>query len=110
MKNPAEKISLAEMFGVSRENLLCFTAPNNSIVEEDFRENDILFADSSLQPTQGDIVLAEINGEITALKIERYPNLRLVSRNAKNDCKPIEIHFNLKDVAGVVIGLFRFRK
>ncbi len=110
MKNKqADEITLAEMFGVSRENLLCFPASNNSIVDEDFKEGDLLFADSSLQPKQGDIVLAEINGEITALRIERYPNLRLVSRHAKNDYKPIETHFNF-DVAGVVIGSFRFRK
>ncbi len=109
MKTPTEEISLAEMFGVSRENLLCFHAPNNSIIDEDFRENDILFADSSLQPTQGDVVFAEINGEITVRKIERQPSLRLVSRNAKNDYKPIEPQFNFP-VVGVVIGLFRFRK
>jgi SOS-response transcriptional repressor LexA len=109
MKEHTEEITLAEMFGVSRENLLCFPALNNSIVGEDFRESDILFADSSLQPKQGDVVLAEINGEITALRIERYPNLRLVSRNAKTDYKPIESQFNFQ-VAGVVIGSFRFRE
>lgn len=97
------------MFGVSRENLLCLSVLNNSIVGEDFRESDILFADSSLQPTQGDVVFAEINGEITVRKIERHPSLRLVSRNAKNDYKPIEPEIKFY-VAGVVIGLFRFRK
>ncbi len=104
-----EEISLAEMFGVARENLLCCPAIGDSMVDEGFAEGDILFADSSLEAAQGDVVLCEIDGELAVKKIERLPALRLVSCNAKTDYKPIEPLFKFH-VVGVIVGSFRFRK
>lgn len=104
-----EEITLAEMFGVARENLLCCPAIGDSMIDEGFAEGDILFADSSLQPKQGDVVLCEIDGELAVKKIERHPNLRLVSCNAENNYQPIEPQFKFH-VVGVIVGSFRFRK
>jgi SOS-response transcriptional repressor LexA len=74
------------------------------------RENDLLFVDNSLITVEGDVVLAEIDGEITGKKIERKnSHLRLVSCNSKLNCTPVEPLY-IFHVIGVVIGSFRFRR
>ncbi len=105
-----EEITLAEMFGVSRENLICCPATGDSMVDEGIRENDLLFADNSLIAKEGDIVLAEIDGEIAVKKIEKKkPYLLLVSCNSKLNYKPVEPQYNFH-VIGVIVGSFRFRR
>lgn len=106
----AEEITLAEMFGVSVENLLCCPAIGDSMIDEGFAEGDLLFADSSLIPKEGDVVLAEIDGEMAVKKIAtKRPHLRLVSCNAQSDYEVIEPQYCFH-VVGVIVGNFRFRK
>jgi SOS-response transcriptional repressor LexA len=105
-----EEITLAEMFGVSAENLRCCPAIGDSMVDEGFQEGDLLFADSSLIPKIGDVVLAEIDGEMAVKKIQsQKPKLRLVSCNAAINYQAIEPQFGFH-VVGVIVGSFRFRK
>ncbi|MDQ3748041.1 MAG: hypothetical protein M3367_03335 [Acidobacteriota bacterium] len=105
-----EEITLAEMFGVSRENLLCCPATGDSMIDEGIACGDILFADSSLIAKQGDIVLAEIDGEMAVKKIEnKFPHLRLVSCNSQSNYAPVNPQYGFH-VVGVIVGSFRFRK
>lgn len=105
-----EEITLSEIFGVGREDLRVCTAIGDSMMDEGFAAGDLLFADSSLTAKAGDVVLAEIDGEMAVKKIQsQKPQLRLISCNAAENYKPIEPQYGFH-VVGVIVGSFRFSK
>lgn len=64
-------------------------AQGESMIEAGISPGDILVVDRSLKPCHGDIVIAELNGELTVKKLELKPTVRLVAMNRKH--APIEI-------------------
>lgn len=104
-----EQITLADMFGVRAEHLLVCPAVGDSMVDEGFMEGDLLFADNSLVAKEGDVVLAEIDGEMAVKKILERPVLRLVSCNTGANYLPVVPKYDFQ-VVGVIVGSFRFRK
>lgn len=105
-----EQLTMGEMLGVSAENLRVFQAIGDSMADEGYIAGDLLFADSALVAKEGDVVLAEIDGEMAVKKIEsQKPKLRLVSCNSEINYDPIEPQYGFY-VVGVIIGSFRFGK
>ena len=62
----------------------------NSMIEAGIHSEDILIVDRALEPIEGKIVIAVLNGELTVKRIQRMNGkLYLVAENP--DFKPIEI-------------------
>lgn len=85
----------------------------SSMINAGIHHNDILVVDRSLEPTDGEIVVASINGELTVKRLQREGNqLYLVPENDK--FKPIEItedtEFRIWGVATNVIHPLRAKK
>lgn len=61
-----------------------------SMIEEDIRPNDLLIVNKGLEPQDGDIVIAVLDGELTVKELELTPGrVRLIPANP--DFAPIEI-------------------
>jgi len=88
-----------------------FTIHGDSMVEADFHDGDIAFVDASREAVDGDIVLAEINGEqtIKRLRIKSRTwrtSIILVAENPR--FQPIEIaECDTVRVLGVVVGKYQ---
>jgi len=52
-----------------------------SMIEAGIFDRDILVVDRSLEPQHGDVVIAEVNAEMTVKQLELRPITRLVARN-----------------------------
>ena len=52
-----------------------------SMIEAGILDGDILVVDRSLTANHGDIVIAELSGEMTVKQLELRPQVRLVARN-----------------------------
>jgi DNA polymerase V len=79
-------------------NELCITRPaatyfvraqGDSMIEAGIFHDDVLVVDRSLTARHGDIVIAELNGEMTVKRLELTPCLRLVPMNPNHE--PIRI-------------------
>src|SRR6056297_113547 len=79
-------------------NELCITKPaatyfvraqGDSMIEAGIFHDDVLVVDRSLTARHGDIVIAELNGEMTVKRLELHPRLRLMPMNAGHE--PIRI-------------------
>ena len=64
-------------------------ADGESMIEAGIFPGDILVVDRSLEVRHGDIVIAEIDGELTVKKLELTPQTRLVAMN--KDHAPIPL-------------------
>jgi len=64
-------------------------AQGDSMVEAGISPGDILVVDKSLNPTHGDIVIAEFDGQFTVKMLELRPKVRLVPMSDKH--APIEV-------------------
>lgn len=75
----------------------------DSMVNSGIYSGDLLIVDRSLEPKDGNIVIAVIDGELTVKKLRLKKNkLTLVPENPKY--KPIEVNENMSfEVWGVVI-------
>lgn len=80
-------------------NQLCIKSPaatyfvradGESMIEAGIFPGDILVVDRSLEARHGDIVIAEIRGELTVKKLELTPQTRLVAMNTAYP--PILLH------------------
>jgi DNA polymerase V len=63
----------------------------SSMINAGIYHNDILIVDRSLEPTDGNIVVASINGELTVKRLKRDGD-RLYLMPENNKFKPIEIN------------------
>ncbi len=78
-----------------------------SMIEAGIFNGDVLVVDRSLTADHGDIVIAELAGEMTVKQLELKPKTRLIARN--KDYPPIE---NLEELCifGVVTNVVRSLK
>lgn len=79
-------------------NELCITRPaatyfvraqGDSMIDAGIFHDDVLVVDRSLTARHGDIVIAELNGEMTVKRLELHPRLRLMPMNTAHE--PIRI-------------------
>ena len=96
-------------------NELCIKRPNatffvrvegDSMIEAGIYADDILVVDRSVKAKQGDIIIAEINSELTVKELQLKPCVRLIPRNATYT--PIDIPEGCElTIFGVVISVIR---
>ena len=96
-------------------NELCIKRPNatffvrvegDSMIEAGIYADDILVVDRSVKAKQGDIIIAEINSELTVKELQLRPCVRLIPRNAAYT--PIDIPEGCElTIFGVVISVIR---
>lgn len=96
-------------------NELCIKRPNatffvrvegDSMIEAGIYADDILVVDRSVKAKQGDIIIAEINSELTVKELQLKPRVRLIPRNAAYT--PIDIPEGCElTIFGVVISVIR---
>lgn len=63
----------------------------NSMIKAGIHHNDILVVDRSIEPADGKIVIASINGELTVKRL-RYIGNKLMLVPENDDYEPIEIN------------------
>lgn len=96
-------------------NELCIKRPNatffvrvegDSMIEAGIYADDILVVDRSVKAKQGDIIIAEINSELTVKELQLKPCVRLIPRNSAYT--PIDIPEGCElTIFGVVISVIR---
>ena len=96
-------------------NELCIKRPNanffvrvegDSMIEAGIYADDILVVDRSLRAKQGDIVIAELNSELTVKELALKPRVQLIPRNAAYF--PIDIPEDCElNIFGVVTSIIR---
>lgn len=80
----------------------------NSMIDAGIHPNDILIVDRSLEPTNGRIVIASVNGELTVKRLIYEKNkVQLVAENKKYS--PIDITEEVDfRIWGVVINVIHY--
>lgn len=96
-------------------NELCIQRPaatfflrveGDSMIDAGIYPDDILVVDRSITAQQGDIVIANLQGEFTVKELEVTPKLRLIPRN--KNYSPIEIAEGIElEIFGVVTNVVR---
>jgi DNA polymerase V len=84
------KLSLDELLIKHPSSTFFLRVSGNSMINAGIFSEDILIVDKSLEPTDGKIVIAALNGELTVKRIKKINGvLYLVAENS--DFKPIKI-------------------
>lgn len=80
----------------------------NSLIEAGIFEGDILVVDRQLQAKTGQLVIAALNGELTAKYLAQTPTGAPELRPANKNLKPISIGAETEfEIWGVVTGVVR---
>lgn len=80
----------------------------NSLIEAGIFEGDILVVDRQLQAKTGQLVIAALNGELTAKYLAQTPTGAPELRPANKNLKPLSIGAETEfEVWGVVTGVVR---
>lgn len=80
----------------------------NSMINAGIHHNDILVVDRSIEPADGKIVIASLNGELTVKRL-RYEGEKLLLVPENNAYKPIEVTEGMElRIWGVATGVVHF--
>lgn len=85
-------------------------AQGDSMVEAGISSGDILVVDRSLHPSHGDIVIAEVDGELMVKRLELRPKVRLVAMNKKHAPINVPETSDLSIFGVVTSSIHSFRK
>lgn len=101
-----DTISVPEEF-VRRDNTFCLRVRGESMIDEGIRDGDYIIVEGRESASDGETVVALVNGEATVKKFyrERSGAIRLQPANAT--MQPIFTSENDLTVRGVVVGLMR---
>lgn len=96
------KLELNEHLIKNPDTTFFLKVSGSSMIKAGIHHHDILIVDRSLEPSDGKIVIASLNGELTVKRIHRQGN-RLFLMPENDDFKPIEVteHTELR-IWGVV--------
>ncbi len=88
-----KRLDLNELLVKQPDVTFLLKVSGTSMINAGIHHNDILVVDRSIEPTDGKIVIASLNGELTVKRLRRNgKKLELVAEN--DDFKPIEITEN----------------
>jgi DNA polymerase V len=89
----AETIDLNDYVSRGSRDIFYITVKGDSMIEFGINDGDLLVADRSRQPKNGDVVIAEINGSFTVKRFARWrQRLFLVPENDEYKTRRIEDH------------------
>tara|TARA_B100000767_G_C19698573_1_gene507346 strand:- start:254 stop:835 length:582 start_codon:yes stop_codon:yes gene_type:complete len=102
-----KKLDLNDYLIKQKEATFFVRIKGDSMIDAGIHDNDIVIVDKSQKASNGDIVLASIDGEFTVKLLSSYKSkYRLLAANEKY--KPIEINESMQfEVWGVVTGAVR---
>ena len=102
-----KKLDLNEYLIKQKEATFFVRIKGDSMIDAGIHDNDIVIVDKSQKASNGDIVLASIDGDFTVKSLSSYKSkYRLLVANEKY--KPIEINESMQfEVWGVVTGAVR---
>ena len=102
-----KKLDLNEYLIKQKEATFFVRIKGDSMIDAGIHDNDIVIVDKSQKASNGDIVLASVDGDFTVKSLSRYKSkYRLLAANEKY--KPIEINESMQfEVWGVVTGAVR---
>ncbi|RDI42092.1 LexA family protein [Aquicella lusitana] len=87
----AEKLDLNEYLIKHPAATFLVRANGHSMINAGIHENDILVVDRSLTPTDGKIVIAAIDGQLTVKRLRKNSNGQILLQAENPGYKPIEI-------------------
>ena len=102
-----KKLDLNDYLIKQKEATFFVRIKGDSMIDAGIHDNDIVIVDKSQKASNGDIVLASIDGDFTVKSLSSYKSkYRLLAANEKY--KPIEIDESMQfEVWGVVTGAVR---
>ena len=102
-----KKLDLNDYLIKQKEATFFVRIKGDSMIDAGIHDNDIVIVDKSQKASNGDIVLASIDGDFTVKLLSSYQSkYRLLAANEKY--KPIEINESMQfEVWGVVTGAVR---
>ena len=102
-----KKLDLNDYLIKQKEATFFVRIKGDSMIDAGIHDNDIVIVDKSQKASNGDIVLASIDGDFTVKLLSTHKSkYRLLAANEKY--KPIEINESMQfDVWGVVTGAVR---
>ncbi|HEY2665153.1 MAG TPA: transcriptional repressor LexA [Candidatus Binataceae bacterium] len=101
-----DSISVPEDF-VRRDNTFCLRVRGESMIDEGIRDGDYIVVEGRDSASDGETVVALVNGEATVKKYYREPDGRIRLQPANATMQPIYAPEEDLMVRGVVVGLMR---
>ncbi|MFZ0887629.1 MAG: transcriptional repressor LexA [Candidatus Binataceae bacterium] len=101
-----DTISVPEDF-IRRDNTYCLRVRGESMIDEGIRDGDYIIVEGRDTATDGETVVALINGEATVKKLYREGDGRVRLQPANATMQPIMVDEGDLRVRGVVVGLMR---
>lgn len=101
-----DTIAVPEDF-VRRENTFCLRVRGESMIDEGIRDGDFIIVEGRDSASNGETVVATINGEATVKKYYREDGGRIRLEPANTTMRPIFASEQELQVRGVVVGLMR---
>ncbi len=92
---------------IRRENTFCLKVRGESMIEEGIRDGDYIIVEGRESATNGETVVALVNGEATVKKYYREDGGRIRLEPANVTMTPIFTSEEELKVRGVVVGLMR---
>lgn len=101
-----DTIAVPEDF-VRRDNTFCLRVRGESMIEEGIRDGDYIIVEGRESATDGETVVALVNGEATVKKYYNEAGGRVRLQPANATMQPIFAPHDDVQVRGVVVGLMR---
>jgi DNA polymerase V len=85
-----EKVSFSELLGFNRQQIVGFEVVGESMIDDGIHSGDFLIMDEQRSPHNGDVVVANLNGEFTVKRFRKlHGTLSLVPSNQKFQVRDI---------------------
>ncbi len=101
-----ESITVPEEF-IRRQNTFCLRVRGESMIDEGIRDGDYIIVEGRDAASNGETVVALVNGEATVKKYYRESDGRIRLQPANATMQPIYASEDDLHVRGVVVGLMR---
>ncbi|HZY58773.1 MAG TPA: transcriptional repressor LexA [Candidatus Binataceae bacterium] len=101
-----ESITVPDEF-IKRQNTFCLRVRGESMIDEGIRDNDYIIVEGRETASDGETVVALVNGEATVKKFYREHDGRIRLEPANVTMQPIFAAEEDVRVRGVVVGLMR---
>jgi repressor LexA len=101
-----DTINVPEEF-IRRDNTFCLRVRGESMVDEGIRDGDYIIVEGRDMATNGETIVALINGEATVKKYYREQDGLIRLQPANATMQPIMVTEGDLQVRGVVVGLMR---
>jgi DNA polymerase V len=101
-----DKVDLNSYLVKHPEDTFLVRATGKSMIDAGIQENDLLIVDRNIKPSNGKIVIAAVDGQLTVKRLDKTTDGKLALIPANPDFKPIPINDNSEvHIWGVVTNV-----